>query len=141
MCFFFIIIYKYIYIYIYIYMLYMYIYICIYVWIYIYCWWLKTDSFFHNTTFRVSCLSKIFRYLFITFLKLKYKIFENWNNTAVQVQVNYPFSADFTRTLFSCLHLRKNSDILFNKCSSLKCFKGQNFYVKHDLQTPPLRVP
>ena len=54
---------------------------------------------------------------------------------------NHPFSADFTTSFFSCLHLLINSDFLFNRCSSLKCFKSQDFSVKQSLQTPPLEVP
>ena len=41
-------------------------------------------------------------------------------------------------SLFSCLHLLINSDFLFNRLTSLKCFERHNFSVKHNLQTPPL---
>ena len=53
---------------------------------------------------------------------------------------NYPFSAGFTSSLFSCLHLPINSDFLFSRCLWLKCFTSQNFSVKQSLQMPPLGV-
>ena len=54
-------------------------------------------------------------------------------------KLNYLFSADFTSSLFLCLHLLINSD--FYLSLSLKCFKSQNFSVKQSLKTPLLGVP
>ena len=90
----------------------------------------------------VTCRSTIFRYqyLFISFLKTKYKLFsyENQNNATVQVQVNKPFSADFTENYPHIYFVQQKSLVWFPKCSLNSNFHLPNmFYL---LQRKPFKI-